>query len=90
MDDLLALAIDAHGGMKRWDGITRFRATASISGTIWDLKGKPGLLTDVILEGETRDQRVRITPFPSTGCYTIWEPDHQTTETDQGVVLEER
>jgi hypothetical protein len=90
MDDLLALAIDAHGGMKRWDRISRFRAAMSITGAIWDLKGKPGLLTDVVLEGETRDQRIRITPFPATGCYAIWEPNHQTIETAQGVVLTER
>jgi hypothetical protein len=90
LDDLLALAIDAHGGMKRWDGITRFRAAASITGAIWDLKTKPGLLTDVTFEGDTRDQRVRISPFPAPGCYTTWEPHQETIETPQGVLLEER
>jgi hypothetical protein len=90
MDDLLALAIAAHGGMKRWDRISRFRAAMCITGAVWDLKGKPGLLTDVVLEGETRDQRIRITPFPASGRYATWEPDHQTIETAQGVVVAER
>jgi hypothetical protein len=90
MDDLLALAIDAHGGMKRWERISRFRATLSITGAIWDLQGKPGLLTDVVLEGETHDQRIRITPFPATGRYATWEPEHQTIETDRGLILTER
>ena len=90
MDDLLAHAIDAHGGMRRWDRLSRFRAAVSVTGAIWQQKGKPGLLTDVILEGGTRDQWLRITPFPSAGRRAIWVPDRQTIETTQGVVLAER
>jgi hypothetical protein len=89
VDDLLALAIDAHGGMKRWDQLSRFHAAVSITGTLWDLTGKPGLLTDVVLEGDTRDQRLRITPFPSAGRSATWEPSRQTIETADGVVLAE-
>jgi len=48
MNDLLKLAIDGHGGKHRWDQISRIRAAASISGAIWALKGKPGLLEDVV------------------------------------------
>lgn len=90
MNDLLALAIKAHGGMERWEGLSRFRVTASITGDIWELKGRPGLLADVVLEGETRDQRLRIAPFPAPGRYTTWEPDRQTIETGDGVVVAER
>ena len=78
MEDLLALAIDAHGGMTRWDHLSRFRAAVSITGTIWDRIERPGLLTDVVLEGETHVQRLRITPFPSAGHYASWEPTRQT------------
>jgi len=81
VDDLLALAIDAHGGMTRWDHLSRFRAAVSITGTIWDRIERPGLLTDVVLEGETHVQRLRITPFPSAGHYASWEPTRQTLET---------
>lgn len=41
MNDLLKLAINAHGGMRRWEQISRFRAAALITGAIWALKGKP-------------------------------------------------
>jgi hypothetical protein len=44
MDDLLELAIEGHGGLRRWEQIERFRAAASITGAIWALKGQPGLL----------------------------------------------
>ena len=64
MHDLLQLAVNAHGSLRRWEQISRFRAAASITGAIWDLKGKPGLLGNVALEGETCGQRLKITPFP--------------------------
>jgi hypothetical protein len=89
VDDLLALAIDAHGGMKRWDQLSRFRAAMSMTGTLWDQTGRPGLLTDVVMEGDTRDQRLRITPFPSAGRSATWEPNRQTIETAEGAVLAE-
>jgi hypothetical protein len=90
MTELLALAVDRHGGMPRWDQISRFRASASITGAIWELKGKAGVLADVELEGETRDQRLKITPFPWPGRYTTWEPYRQTLETADGMIVAER
>ncbi len=90
MKDLLQLAVAAHGGAERWEQLTRFRAAASISGAIWELKGQPGLLDGVVLEGETRDQRMTITPFPEPGRYATWEPYRQTIETADGVLVGER
>jgi hypothetical protein len=90
VDELLKLAIDGHGGWPRWQGISRFRAAASITGTIWTLKRKPGLLDAVVMEGETRNQRLTIAPFPRLGCLATWEPQRQTIETTEGVVLAER
>jgi len=90
VNDLLELAVEAHGGMRRWEQISRFRAAASITGAIWALKGKPGLLANVVLDGETRDQRLRITPFPRPGQYTTWEPQRQTIETTDGMLVSER
>ena len=90
MNELLAQAVDAHGGARRWEQISRFRAEASITGALWAEKGKPGVLSDVALEGETRDQRLKITPLPWPGRYATWEPYRQTVETDDGMVVAER
>jgi hypothetical protein len=90
MNELLALAVEAHGGMGRWDAISRFRAQASITGALWAEKGKPGVLHDVVLEGETRDQRLKIRPFPWPGRYATWEPYRQTIATDDGMLVAER
>ena len=44
MADLLELAIEGHGGLRRWEQLTRFRVAGSITGAIWALKRQPGLL----------------------------------------------
>jgi hypothetical protein len=88
--ELLDLAVDAHGGRRRWEEISRFRVVASISGTIWAMKGKPGLLDNVVLEGETTGQRLKISPFPQAGRSATWEPGRETIEADDGVVVDER
>jgi pimeloyl-ACP methyl ester carboxylesterase len=76
--------------MPRWKQVSRFRVITSITGAIWALKGMPSLLDGVVLEGETRDQRLTITPFPQPGQYANWEPYRQTIETAGGVLVAER
>ena len=90
VNDLLKLAIGGHGGLHRWEQISRFRAAVSITGTIWTHKGRPGLLNCVVLEGETRDQRLTISPFPRPGRYATWEPSRQTIRTAEGALVAER
>jgi hypothetical protein len=90
MSDLVELAVEAHGGAQRWEQLSRFRAAGSITGAIWSLKGKAGLMDDVVLEGETRDQRLQITPFPRPGEHVIWEPHREAIENADGVLIEER
>jgi hypothetical protein len=90
MNDLLKLAIEGHGGLRRWEQLSRFRVAASITGAIWPLKGKPGPPGAVLLEGETRDQRMTITPFPEPGRTSTWTPSEQTVETTEGVPVAAR
>ena len=58
MNDLLKLAIEGHGGLPRWEQVSRFRVAASITGVVWTLKGKPGLLDGVVLEGRVPGPRL--------------------------------
>jgi hypothetical protein len=90
VDELLELAVQGHGGLHRWGRISRFRAAVSITGAMWTLRGRPDLLDDVVLEGETRDQRLTMAPFPRSGCYATWQPDRQTFRTAAGAVVAER
>jgi hypothetical protein len=88
--DLLELAVRAHGGETRWEQISTFWAEMAITGAIWDLKKTTGLLDDVVVEGNTSEQRLKISPYPGPGRFATWEPERQTIETTEGVVLEER
>jgi hypothetical protein len=42
MKDLLALAVESHGGQARWDAIRTVTAELSIGGALWAFKGKAG------------------------------------------------
>lgn len=90
MNEVLKLAVEGHGGIPRWERISQFRAAVSITGTIWALKGKPGLLDTVVLEGDTRAQHLTIAPFPRRGHHTTWQPHQQTIQTVDGVLVAER
>jgi hypothetical protein len=39
MNDLLELAVVAHGGLARWEKVKAFKVAASITGAIWYVKG---------------------------------------------------
>jgi len=43
MKDLLTRALDAHGGLSRWQEIEAFQLKVSIGGGLWRLKGLPDL-----------------------------------------------
>ena len=49
MNDLLQVAVDAHGGLERWNQLKTVKASVSITSAIWQLKGKPD-----VQEGEKR------------------------------------
>lgn len=38
MNELLALAIDAHGGLARWNTFKKLVAEVSLGGAIWEFK----------------------------------------------------
>jgi len=90
MNDLLALAIDAHGGLERWNGFTELKAALSVDGAIWHLKQQPGLLTDKIFEIKTHTEQLTITPFTVPGMRSVFIPDRITLETLDGKVVENR
>jgi hypothetical protein len=40
MNDLLQTAVQAHGGLKRWNQVKAIKVAASITGAIWFVKSK--------------------------------------------------
>jgi hypothetical protein len=43
--ELLDLAVNAHGGLDRWNKVKAIKVAASITGAIWFVKGKVTLST---------------------------------------------
>src|SRR3984957_19662003 len=52
MNELLKLALTAHGGLKRWQEIKNIRAKASITGATWYIKNRPDVLRNVEIDVE--------------------------------------
>jgi hypothetical protein len=90
MNDLLEFAIDAHGGLDRWNSFTRLRAEVSIGGAIWEVKQQPGLLTDKVFDLLTKEERVTVTPFTGADRHLEFTPDRIVIRTSDGGIAEER
>ncbi|GAX49706.1 hypothetical protein [Streptomyces olivochromogenes] len=90
MQDLLARAIQAHGGVEHWRTLSRFRARSRAQGAIWAIKGKQGAFGELVITGGTRTQRVTIAPYPERGLCITWEPQRQTIQQDNGVLMAEQ
>jgi hypothetical protein len=90
MNDLLALAVEAHGGLNRWNEFKTLKAELTVDGAIWHVKQLPGLLADKIFEIETHFQRVTITPFTRPDRRSVFVPDRLVLETLNGSVIESR
>ena len=89
MDELLALAIDAHGGLNAWNKFKILHVRASIGGALWDMKRIPGLFGNVRLELNLREQHV-VTHLPDLGERIVFTPDRMSLESANGRLLEER
>jgi len=90
MNDLLAFAIEAHGGLRRWNAFNTLRAELSVDGAIWHVKQQPGLLRDKIFEIDTHAERLSITPFDGACRRSMFVPDRLTLETIDGSIVETR
>ena len=79
MNDLLNLALEAHGGLKRWSRVEAVTVAASITGEIWQIKSKPDYLKNVIFNAETKRERVTM-EFPGQDKRSVFEPNRVEME----------
>jgi hypothetical protein len=89
MNDLLKLALRAHGGLDRWKKVQAIQVAASITGAIWYVKSKGDFLKNVVLTAETRNERLTV-DFPGQNKRAIFEPDRVVIETEGGTLIEAR
>jgi hypothetical protein len=63
MNDLLKIAIEAHGGLERWNQLKTVSARLIQGGVIWPLKGQTGVLDDVVVTASLHEETVSHRPF---------------------------
>jgi len=84
---LLDDAIEASGGMARWNGLRRFALQLSIDGALFSRVGQAGRFKEMAAEGSTRSQSVRFTGFADPGKSGLYQPDYVAIEGHEGHVL---
>src|ERR1700680_3212224 len=67
MNDLLNLAMKAHGGLERWKQVRNMQAKVTLNGTLWRIKGRPDGLSGVVMRLSTKEPDLTVTPFPKPG-----------------------
>jgi hypothetical protein len=89
MNGLLKLALEAHGGLDRWNQAKSIEIKASITGAIWYLKSKPEYLKNIVMIADAHTERV-VTEFPGQDKRSIFEPNRIVMEKLDGTVIEAR
>jgi hypothetical protein len=89
VNDLLALAVGAHGGLSRWNRLTKLTATASITGALWQLKRTADLLRQVSVEALLHEQGVT-THLVGRNKRLVFTSQRVASETEDGRLLEAR
>lgn len=89
MNELLDMAVNAHGGLERWNKIKAIKVVASITGAIWYVKGKPDVLKNVVLTAETREERLTI-DYAGQDKRARFQPNRIVIESANGTLIDAR
>jgi hypothetical protein len=89
MNELLSLAVKAHGGLERWNKVKSVNVAASITGAIWFVKSKGDALKSVVMTVDTKAERL-VTDFPGQDKRSIFEPNRVVIEKRDGTLIEAR
>ena len=89
MNDLLEMAVAAHGGLERWNTVKTIDVQLSITGAVWYVKGRPNVLQNIAMQVHTDEERVSTT-FADKDMHTTFEPDRVLIEKKDGTCIETR
>lgn len=88
MSDLLTLAVDAHGGLERWNQLTSVEGRFAIGGAIWGFKGVPGALADITVALDLHAERVTLDPVAGADTHTVFADGRLELRSTSGDVVE--
>src|SRR6267154_5805905 len=89
MNGLLKFAIDAHGGLGRWNRLNSLIADLSVTGAIWHVKGKPDFLKNIRIELSLHLEKL-ITHLVGQNKRFFFTPSCVTLEDESGKLIEAR
>jgi hypothetical protein len=90
MNELLELAVAAHGGRDRWHSYRSVSLELSVGGVLWELKGQAGLFANATYEADTHSLRATLGRFGAPDRHVQFTPDRLVPETDTGEMIESR
>jgi hypothetical protein len=90
MNDLLALAVEAHGGLNRWNELSEVSADLEVGGVLWGLKGQQGFVGPSRVAASLHCQWASHSPFLHPAHRTAFNAEHVAIETQDGLPVEVR
>lgn len=89
MSDLLQTAVDAHGGIDRWDQLTSVSTRLIQAGVFWGAHAQAGLLAEVIVTANLHEERASHRPFGAPDRHSAFAPPNRVAiEQDDGSVID--
>ncbi len=88
MNDLLELAVEAHGGLKRWSRLTTVKSSLFITGKLWQQSSARGAQGRIV-EAQ-RKRQLLTTHLIGKNRRTIFTPDRVSNESESGILEEGR
>jgi hypothetical protein len=90
MNNLVKLAIEAHGGMEHWQQVRQISATLAFGGAGLYIHSQAAFANaPTRLTVDTQEQRTRFDPFMGNGRVGIYESTRTAVESRYGTVIEE-
>jgi hypothetical protein len=86
MNELLEVAVRAHGGLDRWSQWKSLKSNISITGALWQVKSRPDVLKEIRMEVGLRRQQLT-TYRAGEDRRFVWTPNSVVIETADGRVL---
>jgi hypothetical protein len=87
MSDLLEAAIEAHGGLERWNQLETVSARLRQGGALWALKGQAGVLDDVVVTASLHEERASHHPFGAADRRSSFTPERVAIENGEATVI---
>ena len=90
MNELLSLALDAHGGLDQWNTFEFVHATIVTGGQLWAMKGTPQDAAPREMKVATKFEWASVAPFGSPDQRTDFTPRRIAIERSDGTVVSAR